>query len=75
MSIIITKVTGTVGKPVTVAVITSQRIEKIHTPLNVWVENEFGQYATIEYIETYHLNSISVTDLNIDRLLNLDELI
>lgn len=74
MAIIITRVSGTVGKPVVVAVITNQEQKNFHTPLNVWVEKEFGQWATIEYLETYQIPTISLTDLNVDRILCLDEL-
>lgn len=74
MSFIIARVSGTVGSPVTIAVLTQKEQKDVHTPLNVWVENEFGKWATIEYLETYAVPTISVTDLNIERLLDLDNL-
>lgn len=73
MSFFITRVTGTVGSSVVVAVISSKEAKEIHTPLNVWVEKEFGKYATIEYLETYHASTISTTDLEIGRMLDLDD--
>ncbi len=73
MSFIIARVSGTVGASVTIAVITEMEQKDVHTPLNVWVEDNFGMYATIEYLETYHVATISTTDLNIQRLLNLDD--
>lgn len=74
MSFIIAKVSGTVSNPVTVAFITTNLDkELIHTVANAWAEYQFGQWASVQYLETYHVASISTTDLNIQRLVNLDE--
>lgn len=74
MAIVITRITGTVSNPVVVAIITNQDMDSLHSKLNSWVENNFGQWASIEYIESYQVPTISLTDLNVDRLLCLDEL-
>lgn len=68
MSFIITRVSGTVGNPVTVCVITNLENDAVHAPLMEWVKKEFGQWASVEYLETYHVSTISTTDLDIDRL-------
>lgn len=73
--IYIVKVSPTVGKSEMVAVITNKE-KNIHTPLNVWVEDNFGQFSTLEYIEQF-----AVADCNVQvqppvtRILCLDELL
>lgn len=72
MSFIIARVSGTVGQPVTVAVITTHEKNVVQTNMMKWAVGNFGEWASVQYIETYHVNTISVTDLEIDRLFDLD---
>ncbi|AIT14169.1 hypothetical protein PBI_121Q_279 [Escherichia phage 121Q] len=74
MAIIITYVSGTTGTSSTVAVLTNKKGAELHSAMNTWAVNEFGQWASVEYIETYQVPSISLTDLGVDRILCLDEL-
>ncbi|EOR9074061.1 hypothetical protein FOI42_RS03005 [Escherichia coli] len=74
MAIVITRVTGTTGNSSTVAVITNKKGAELHFAMYNWSVDEFGQYASVEYIETYQVPSISLTDLGVERILCLDEL-
>ncbi|WP_334274954.1 hypothetical protein [Escherichia coli] len=74
MAIIITYVSGTTCTSSTVAVLTNKKGAELHSAMNTWAVNEFGQWASVEYIETYQVPSISLTDLGVDRILCLDEL-
>lgn len=74
MAIIITNVSGTTGTSSTVAVLTNKKGADLHSAMNTWAVNEFGQYASVAYVETYQVPSISLTDLGVDRILCLDEL-
>lgn len=74
MAIVITYVTGTTGNSSTVAVITNKKGEELHSAMNTWAVNEFGQWASVAYVETYQVPTISLTDLGVDRILCLDEL-
>ena len=74
MAIIITNVSGTTGTSSTVAVLTNKKGAELHFAMDKWAVNEFGQYASVEYIETYQVPTISLTDLGVDRILCLDEL-
>ncbi|UVF09998.1 hypothetical protein [Escherichia phage pEC-M2929-1AR.1] len=42
--------------------------------MNSWAVANFGQWSSVEYIESYQVPTISLTDLNVDRLLCLDQL-
>ena len=75
MAINIVRVSGTVGTSQVVAVVTNKKINDICEILNKWAIANFGEYASVEYIESYQVPTISLTDLNVDRLLCLDELI
>lgn len=75
MAINIVRVSGTVGSSQVVAVITNKKINDVCEILNKWAIANFGEYASVEYIESYQVPTISLTDLNVDRLLCLDELI
>lgn len=74
MAIIITRVSGTTGTSSTVAVITNKKGAELHSAMDTWAVNEFGQWASVAYIETYQVPTISLTDLGVDRILCLDEL-
>lgn len=74
MAIIITNVSGTTGTSSTVAVLTNKKGSELHSAMNTWAVNEFGQYASVAYVETYEVPTISLTDLGVDRILCLDEL-
>ncbi|MED6699276.1 hypothetical protein VWH97_06050 [Escherichia coli O157] len=74
MAIVITRVTGTTGNSSTVAVITNKKGAELHFAMDTWAVNEFGQWASVEYIESYQVPSISLTDLGVERILCLDEL-
>lgn len=74
MAIVITYVTGTTGTSSTVAVITNKKGAELHFAMNTWAVNEFGQWASVAYVETYQVPTISLTDLGVDRILCLDEL-
>ena len=74
MAIVITYVTGTTGTSSTVAVIPNHKGAELHTAMHTWAVNEFGQWASVAYIETYQVPTISLTDLGVDRILCLDEL-
>ncbi|EPU2171220.1 hypothetical protein ACVVGU_000084 [Shigella sonnei] len=75
MAINIVRVSGTVGSSQVVAVVTNKKINDVCEILNKWAIANFGEYASVEYIESYQVPTISLTDLNVDRLLCLDELI
>lgn len=75
MAINIVRVSGTVGTSQVIAVVTSKKINDVCEILNKWAIANFGEYASVEYIEAYQVPTISLTDLNVDRLLCLDELI
>lgn len=75
MAINIVRVSGTVGTSQVVAVVTNKKINDVCESLNKWAIANFGEYASVEYIESYQVPTISLTDLNVDRLLCLDELI
>lgn len=75
MAINIVRVSGTVGSYQVVAVVTNKKIKDVCEILNKWAIANFGEYASVEYIESYQVPTISLTDLNVDRLLCLDELI
>ncbi len=75
MAINIVRVSGTVGSSQVVAVVTNKKINDVCEILNKWAVANFGEYASVEYIESYQVPTISLTDLNVDRLLCLDELI
>ncbi|WLW41312.1 hypothetical protein LJIJOHLM_00020 [Escherichia phage KKP 3954] len=75
MAINIVRVSGTVGYSQVVAVVTNKKINDVCEILNNWAVANFGEYASVEYIESYQVPTISLTDLNVDRLLCLDELI
>lgn len=75
MAILIVRVSGTVGNSQVIAVVTSKEINKSSEILNKWAVANFGQWSSVEYIESYQVPTISLTDLNVDRLLCLDELI
>lgn len=75
MAINIVRVSGTVGSSQVVAVVTNKKINDVCEILNKWAVANFGEYASVEYIESYRVPTISLTDLNVDRLLCLDELI
>lgn len=75
MAIVIVRVSGTVGISQVVAVITEKKGDDLHSSLNSWAVANFGQWSSVEYIEAYQVPTISLTDLNVDRLLCLDELI
>ncbi|QBQ80410.1 hypothetical protein HOV53_gp158 [Escherichia phage vB_EcoM_Schickermooser] len=75
MAINIVRVSGTVGTSQVVAVVTNKKINDVCEILNKWAIANFGEYASVEYIESYQVPTISLTDLNVDRLLCLDELI
>jgi YebC/PmpR family DNA-binding regulatory protein len=47
---------------------------ELQNAMNTWAVNEFGQWASVAYIETYQVPSISLTDLGVERILCLDEL-
>lgn len=74
MAIVITRVSGTTGNSSTVAVITNKKGAELHSAMNTWAVNEFGQWASVAYVETYQVPTISLTDLGVDRILCLDEL-
>lgn len=74
MAIIITYVSGTTGTASTVAVITNKKGAELHFAMDNWAVKEFGPWASVAYIETYQVPSISLTDLGVDRILCLDEL-
>ena len=68
--IYIIKVSPTVGKSEVVAVITSLEAKNLHTPFNVWVEDNFGQFSTAEYIEQ---SAVADTGkIKVDRILDFD---
>jgi hypothetical protein len=73
MSIIIAKVSGTTCNPVTVAFVTNLDKELLHTVANSWAVDNFGQWASVQYCETYQVSSISTTDMDIQRIVNLDD--
>ncbi|AWY08222.1 hypothetical protein HOT48_gp207 [Klebsiella phage ZCKP1] len=75
MAINIVRVSGTVGTSQVIAVVTNKKINDVCEILNKWAIANFGKYASVEYIESYQVPTISLTDLNVDRLLCLDELI
>ncbi|AVZ45491.1 hypothetical protein [Escherichia phage phiWec190] len=75
MAINIVRVSGTVGTSQVIAVVTNKKINDVCEILNKWAIANFGEYASVEYIESYQVPTISLTDLNVDRLLCLDELI
>ena len=75
MAINIVRVSGTVGTSQVIAVVTNKKINDVCEILNKWTIANFGEYASVEYIESYQVPTISLTDLNVDRLLCLDELI
>ena len=75
MAINIVRVSGTVGTSQVIAVVTNKKINDVCEILNKWAIANFGEYASVEYIEAYQVPTISLTDLNVDRLLCLDELI
>lgn len=75
MAILIVRVSGTVGNSQVVAVVTSKNINEASNVLNRWAVANFGEWSSVEYIESYQVPTISLTDLNVDRLLCLDELI
>ena len=75
MAINIVRVSGTVGSSQVVAVVTNKKINDVCEILNKWAIANFGEYASVEYIESYQVPTISLTDLNVYRLLCLDELI
>lgn len=75
MAINIVRVSGTVGTSQVIAVVTNKKINDVCEILNKWAIANFGEYASVEYIECYQVPTISLTDLNVDRLLCLDELI
>lgn len=75
MAINIVRVSGTVGSSQVVAVVTNKKINDVCEILNKWAIANFGEYTSVEYIESYQVPTISLTDLNVDRLLCLDELI
>ncbi|CAA7332805.1 hypothetical protein [Escherichia phage vB_EcoM_DE16] len=75
MAINIVRVSGTVGTSQVIAVVTNKKINDVCEILNKWAVANFGEYASVEYIESYQVPTISLTDLNVDRLLCLDELI
>lgn len=75
MAINIVRVSGTVGTSQVIAVVTNKKINDVCEILNKWAVVNFGEYASVEYIESYQVPTISLTDLNVDRLLCLDELI
>ncbi|AXC38956.1 UNVERIFIED_ORG: hypothetical protein [Escherichia phage CMSTMSU] len=68
MAIIITRVSGTTGNEQVVAVITNKEGVELQNAMNTAV-NEFGQWASVAYIETYQVPSISLTDLGVERIL------
>lgn len=74
MAINIVRVSGTVGTSQVIAVVTNKKINDVCEILNKWAIANFGEYASVEYIESYQVPTISLTDLNVDRLLCLDEL-
>lgn len=74
MAINIVRVSGTVGSSQVVAVVTNKKINDVCEILNKWAVANFGEYASVEYIESYQVPTISLTDLNVDRLLCLDQL-
>ena len=75
MAINIVRVSGTVGTSQVIAVVTNKKINDVCEILNKWAIANFGEYASVEYIESYQVPTICLTDLNVDRLLCLDELI
>lgn len=75
MAINIVRVSGTVGTSQVIAVVTNKKINDVCEILNKWAVANFGEYVSVEYIESYQVPTISLTDLNVDRLLCLDELI
>lgn len=74
MAIVITRVSGTTGNEQVIAVITNKKGAELHFAMDTWAVNEFGQWASVAYVETYQVPSISLTDLGVDRILCLDEL-
>lgn len=74
MAIIITRVSGTTGNEQVVAVITNKAGAELQNAMNTWAVNDFGQWASVAYIETYQVPTISLTDLGVERILCLDEL-
>lgn len=74
MAINIVRVSGTVGTSQVIAVVTNKKINDVCEILNKWAIANFGEYASVEYIKSYQVPTISLTDLNVDRLLCLDEL-
>lgn len=75
MAILIVRVSGTVGNSQVLAVVTSKNINEASNVLNKWAVANFGEWTSVEYLESYQVPTISLTDLNVDRLLCLDELI
>jgi citrate lyase gamma subunit len=73
MSIIIVRVSGTVGNSEIVAVVTNTPIEDVHTQINSFAEDQYGQWASVEYLETFQAPSAKPA-YNIDRVVLIDEL-
>lgn len=69
------KVTDTTGKTTNVVVMSTMSAKFVHTPLNEWVEKEFGMYSTVEYHTQVACPDVTLPpDFKADRILDLDNI-
>lgn len=69
------KVTDTTGHSVNVAVVTTMSAKFVHTPLNVWAEENYGKFCTVEYVTQIAVPDVQVPfDFPVGRILDLDNI-
>lgn len=73
MAMIITKITNTVGTSFVVAFMTNQSVDDIHCTVNNFAENNFGQWSSVEYMETVQVAAFKISK-HVDYIVALDEL-